>query len=99
MNNLLHLKHQDRIGWIGLGEMGYNMASNLQRYLASLHLKLTVWNRTPAKSQRIHRHGAHVAKSLEELVATSNIVSVSSILFIFTGARQTSLVEFETRDL
>ncbi|KAF9154627.1 hypothetical protein BG015_000393 [Linnemannia schmuckeri] len=77
MNHLLHLKHQDRIGWIGLGEMGYNMANNLQRYLASLHLKLTVWNRTPAKSQKIHRHGAHVAKNLEELVATSNIIFTS----------------------
>ncbi|KAG0049458.1 hypothetical protein BGZ83_005754 [Gryganskiella cystojenkinii] len=77
MNHLLHLKQQDRIGWIGLGEMGYNMANNLQRYLASLHLTMTVWNRTPAKSAKMHSHGAHVAHTLEDLVAQSNIIFTS----------------------
>jgi len=77
MNHLLHLKQQDRIGWIGLGEMGYNMAHNLQRYLASLHLTMTVWNRSPEKSAKMHSHGAHVAKSLEDLVAQSNIIFTS----------------------
>ncbi|KAF9956019.1 hypothetical protein BGZ72_003093 [Mortierella alpina] len=77
MNHLLHLKHQDRIGWIGLGEMGYNMANNLQRYLTSLHLTMTVWNRTPAKSAKMHHHGARVAKSIEDLVAQSNIIFTS----------------------
>ncbi|KAF9438002.1 hypothetical protein BGZ76_010206 [Entomortierella beljakovae] len=77
MNSLFHLKQQDRIGWIGLGEMGYNMANNLQRYLASRSLAMTVWNRTPAKSAKIHHHGAHVAKSIEDLVAQSNIIFTS----------------------
>ncbi|KAG0210880.1 hypothetical protein BGX28_008847 [Mortierella sp. GBA30] len=77
MNNLFHLKHQDRIGWIGLGEMGYNMASNLQRYLTSLHLTMTVWNRTPAKSAKMSHHGVRVAKSIEDLVAQSNIIFTS----------------------
>ncbi|KAF9088230.1 hypothetical protein BGX23_007546 [Mortierella sp. AD031] len=77
MNHLIHLKQQDRIGWIGLGEMGYNMANNLQRYLASIHLTMTVWNRTPAKSQKMHRHGVYVAKDLEDLVAQSNIIFTS----------------------
>ncbi|GJJ73788.1 hypothetical protein EMPS_06146 [Entomortierella parvispora] len=77
MNHLLHLKHQDRIGWIGLGKMGYNMAHNLQRYLGSLHLTMTVWNRSPEKSAKMHSHGAHVAKNLEDLVAQSNIIFTS----------------------
>ncbi|KAF9310199.1 hypothetical protein BG003_008827 [Podila horticola] len=77
MNHLIHLKQQDRIGWIGLGEMGYNMANNLQRYLASIHLSMTVWNRTPARSAKMHPHGAHVAKTIEDLVAQSNIVFTS----------------------
>ncbi|KAI1320175.1 hypothetical protein EDD11_001779 [Mortierella claussenii] len=77
MNHLLHLKHQDRIGWIGLGEMGYNMANNLQRYLASLHLNMTVWNRNPAKSAKMRSHGARVAESIEDLVAQSNIIFTS----------------------
>ncbi|KAF9579547.1 hypothetical protein BGW38_004152 [Lunasporangiospora selenospora] len=77
MRSLFHLKEQDRIGWIGLGQMGYNMAQNLQRYLASRSLNMTVWNRTPEKCAKMHHHGAHVAKSLEELVAQSNIIFTS----------------------
>ncbi|KAG0051762.1 hypothetical protein BGZ83_003326 [Gryganskiella cystojenkinii] len=77
MNHLFHLKQQDRIGWIGLGEMGYNMANNLQRYLSSRSLTMTVWNRSPEKSQKMHNHGARVAKTLEDLVAQSNIIFTS----------------------
>ncbi|KAG0239150.1 NAD binding domain of 6-phosphogluconate dehydrogenase-domain-containing protein [Mortierella sp. GBAus27b] len=77
MNHLIHLKQQDRIGWIGLGEMGYNMASNLHRYLASIHLNMIVWNRDPAKSAKLHSHGAKVAKSIDDLVAQSNIIFTS----------------------
>ncbi|KAF9917056.1 hypothetical protein BX616_002035 [Lobosporangium transversale] len=77
IGNLIHLKQQDRIGWIGLGEMGYNMANNLQRYLTSRSLTMTVWNRTPAKAAKMHHHGARVAKSLEDLVAQSNIIFTS----------------------
>ncbi|KAF9387717.1 hypothetical protein CPB97_002171 [Podila verticillata] len=78
MHSIFHLKHQDRIGWIGLGEMGSRMAGNLQRYLVSRSLSMTVWNRTPAKSAKMHRkHGVRVAKSLEDLVAQSNIIFTS----------------------
>ncbi|KAG0013377.1 hypothetical protein BGZ81_001053 [Podila clonocystis] len=78
MHPIFHLKHQDRIGWIGLGEMGYRMAGNLQRYLVSRSLSMTVWNRTPAKSAKMHqKHGVRVAKSLEDLVAQSNIIFTS----------------------
>ncbi|KAG0334626.1 hypothetical protein BG004_000328 [Podila humilis] len=78
MHSIFHLKHQDRIGWIGLGEMGARMAGNLQRYLVSRSLSMTVWNRTPAKSVKIHqKHGVKVAKSLEDLVAQSNIIFTS----------------------
>ncbi|KAF9177461.1 hypothetical protein BGZ51_007551, partial [Haplosporangium sp. Z 767] len=74
---LFQLKQQDRIGWIGLGEMGYNMANNLQRYLTSRSLNMTVWNRTPGKAAKMHSHGAHVATSIEDLVAQSNIIFTS----------------------
>ncbi|KAG0196320.1 hypothetical protein BGX28_010300 [Mortierella sp. GBA30] len=78
MGHLFHLKQQDRIGWIGLGQMGFNMAGNLQRYLASRSLTMTVWNRTPAKSAKMHqKHGVHVAKSIEDVVAQSNIIFTS----------------------
>lgn len=74
LGNLLHLKQQDRIGWIGLGQMGYYMARNLQGYLSSRSLTMNVWNRSPAKSAKMHNHGARESKTLEDLVANSNIV-------------------------
>ncbi|KAG0240633.1 hypothetical protein BGX31_001820 [Mortierella sp. GBA43] len=57
--------------------MGYNMATNLQRYLVSRSLTMTVWNRTAEKSKKMQHHGAHVAKSIEDLVAQSNIIFTS----------------------
>ncbi|KAF9126147.1 hypothetical protein BG015_004760 [Linnemannia schmuckeri] len=77
LGNLLHLKQQDRIGWIGLGQMGYYMARNLQGYLSSRSLTMNVWNRSPAKSAKMHNHGARESKTLEDLVANSNIIFTS----------------------
>ncbi|KAG0369317.1 NAD binding domain of 6-phosphogluconate dehydrogenase-domain-containing protein [Gamsiella multidivaricata] len=105
--NLFHIKQQDRIGWIGLGEMGYNMANNLQRYLASRSLTMTVWNRTPEKSKKMHHHGARIAKSIEDLVAQSNIIFTSlandtaveeiyEILFDLAGQVDHSIIFVET---
>ncbi|KAK5828721.1 NAD binding domain of 6-phosphogluconate dehydrogenase-domain-containing protein [Linnemannia elongata] len=77
LGNLLHLKQQDRIGWIGLGQMGYYMARNLQGYLSSRSLTMNVWNRSPAKSAKMHNHGARESKTIEDLVANSNIIFTS----------------------
>jgi 6-phosphogluconate dehydrogenase len=83
LGSLLHLKQQDRIGWIGLGQMGYYMARNLQGYLASRSLTMNVWNRSPAKSAKMHHHGARESKTIEDLVANSNIVN-KPIAFIYS---------------
>ncbi|KAG0083317.1 hypothetical protein BGZ93_009099 [Podila epicladia] len=108
MHSIFHLKHQDRIGWIGLGEMGYRMAGNLQRYLVSRSLSMTVWNRTPAKSAKMNqKHGVRVAKSLEDLVAQSNIIFTSlsndaaveeiyETLIYFAGLVDHSIIFVET---
>ncbi|KAF9293083.1 hypothetical protein BGZ91_010388, partial [Linnemannia elongata] len=66
-----------RIGWIGLGEMGYGMAKNLHAYLASHGSHLTVWNRSPGKTDAIKEQGAHVAASIENLASTSNVIFTS----------------------
>ncbi|OAQ32188.1 hypothetical protein K457DRAFT_135518 [Linnemannia elongata AG-77] len=66
-----------RIGWIGLGEMGYGMAKNLHAYLASHGSHLTVWNRSPGKTDAIKEQGAHVAISIENLASTSNVIFTS----------------------
>ncbi|KAI1316502.1 hypothetical protein EDD11_009915 [Mortierella claussenii] len=107
MMSLLNLKQQDRIGWIGLGEMGYSMANNLQRYLVSRSLTMTVWNRSPAKAAKMHHHGARVAKTLEDLVAQSNIIFTSlandeaveeiyEILFDLAGQVDHTIIFVET---
>jgi 3-hydroxyisobutyrate dehydrogenase-like beta-hydroxyacid dehydrogenase len=54
-----------RIGWIGVGRMGYAMAARL----AQTGADLTVWNRTRAKAEMLSAHGAKVATSLPDLAA------------------------------
>ncbi len=52
-----------RIGWIGIGRMGYAMAERLAKAGADL----TVWNRTRSKAEPLTAYGAKVAASLPEL--------------------------------
>src|SRR5437667_11356402 len=52
-----------RIGWIGTGRMGYEMAGRLARGGADL----TVWNRTRAKAEPLASHGAKIAERLADL--------------------------------
>ncbi|HEY2558211.1 MAG TPA: NAD(P)-dependent oxidoreductase [Caldimonas sp.] len=60
-----------KIGWIGIGRMGYAMAERLARAGADL----TVWNRTRAKAEPLTKSGAKVAGALVEL-ASCDIVFV-----------------------
>ena len=52
-----------RIGWIGIGRMGYAMAERLAKAGADL----TVWNRTRSKAEPLAGYGAKIAASLAEL--------------------------------
>jgi 3-hydroxyisobutyrate dehydrogenase-like beta-hydroxyacid dehydrogenase len=54
-----------RIGWIGIGRMGYAMAERLAKGGADL----AVWNRTRSKAEPLAHHGAKVAAALPELAA------------------------------
>jgi len=54
-----------RVGWIGIGRMGYAMAERLAKGGADL----TVWNRTRSKAEPLAQHGAKVAVALPELAA------------------------------
>ena len=54
-----------KIGWIGIGRMGYAMAERLAKGGADL----TVWNRTRAKAEPLAAPGAKIADSLTELSA------------------------------
>ena len=54
-----------KIGWIGIGRMGYAMAERLARGGADL----TVWNRTRAKAEPLAALGAKIAQRPDELAA------------------------------
>ena len=54
-----------KLGWIGIGRMGFAMAERLAKGGADL----TVWNRTRAKAVPLAAHGARIADSLTELAA------------------------------
>jgi len=61
---------QDRIGFIGLGDIGAPMA---MRVLDAGHA-LTVYNRTPEKTQPFAEKGAKVAASLGELAQACDVI-------------------------
>ena len=57
--------HIEKLGWIGTGRMGYEMAARL----AKGGCDIAVWNRTKAKAQPLEKYGAKIADSLSELAA------------------------------
>jgi len=52
-----------RLGWIGAGRMGFEMA----RRLAKSGCDIAVWNRTRAKAEPLAKDGAKIADSLPDL--------------------------------
>jgi 3-hydroxyisobutyrate dehydrogenase-like beta-hydroxyacid dehydrogenase len=56
---------KERIGWIGIGRMGYEMAARLAKGGADV----TVWNRTRAKAEPLTTYGAKVADKVADLAA------------------------------
>jgi 3-hydroxyisobutyrate dehydrogenase len=61
-----------KIGFIGLGAMGFPMA----RHLAKAH-DVTVWNRTEEKAERHARdHGTRLASSLADLAGNEVIITM-----------------------
>ena len=54
-----------KLGWIGTGRMGYEMAARL----ANGGCDLLVWNRTAEKAQPLAQYGAKVARLLPDLAS------------------------------
>jgi 3-hydroxyisobutyrate dehydrogenase len=53
----------EKLGWIGTGRMGYEMAARL----AKGGCDIAVWNRTKAKAEPLKEYGAKVVNQLQEL--------------------------------
>jgi 3-hydroxyisobutyrate dehydrogenase len=67
-------KAAHKIGWIGMGRMGYGMASRL----LAANCDLTVWNRTRSKAQPLSKDGAKVADKVVELAACDIVFTMVS---------------------
>ena len=52
-----------KLGWIGIGRMGFEMAARLAKAGANV----TVWNRTRAKAEPLAAYGAKIAHALTDL--------------------------------
>jgi 3-hydroxyisobutyrate dehydrogenase len=63
-----------KLGWIGIGRMGYAMAERL----AKAGCDLTVWNRTRGKAEPLTKSGARIASSLADLAACDIVFTMVS---------------------
>lgn len=68
-----------KLGLIGLGKMGFNLALNLHDH----HHEVVCFNRTPSKTKEIEKLGLQGAYSLEELIAS---LSKPRIIWIMVPA-------------
>ncbi|CAJ0754843.1 7274_t:CDS:2 [Entrophospora sp. SA101] len=70
------ISSNDRVAFIGLGAMGYPMATNLQKYLAVNQFpNLLVYNRTYSKAQSFAESvGAIATQSLQDVAERANII-------------------------
>src|SRR6266550_791503 len=76
-----------KLGWIGIGRMGYAMAERLAKARADL----IVWNRTRSKAEPLAQHGAKIAAALPELAACDIVFCMVStwddVKEVVAGAR------------
>ncbi|OGA38600.1 MAG: 6-phosphogluconate dehydrogenase [Betaproteobacteria bacterium RIFCSPLOWO2_12_FULL_62_13] len=63
-----------RLGWIGIGRMGYAMAERL----AKAGCDISVWNRTRAKAEPLRQYGATVVDKLTDLAECDIVFTMVS---------------------
>ncbi|RUS19061.1 hypothetical protein BC937DRAFT_88033 [Endogone sp. FLAS-F59071] len=66
---------QETFGYIGLGNMGAAMATNLQKHFSKNNLPaIVVYNRTVSRADPVRSFGASVADSAVEVVRRADII-------------------------
>jgi 3-hydroxyisobutyrate dehydrogenase len=65
---------QHKLGWIGIGRMGYAMAERL----AKAGCDISVWNRTRSKAEPLAKSGAKVVDALTDLAACDIVFTMVS---------------------
>ena len=68
------MAEKKKIGWIGMGRMGYPMAERLLK----AGYDLSVWNRTRSKAEPLGKSGAKLADNLLELKDVDVLFSIVS---------------------
>ena len=63
-------RQKQRIGFVGLGVMGQPMARNL----IAAGFPVTVWNRSPARSEDLGKEGAAIAEDLAGVCAEADLI-------------------------
>jgi 3-hydroxyisobutyrate dehydrogenase len=61
-----------RIGWIGMGRMGYPMAERLLK----AGYDVSIWNRTRTKAEPLAAHGGKIVDKLADLADTDVVFSI-----------------------
>ena len=64
----------ERIGWIGMGRMGYPMAE----LLLKAGLDVSIWNRTRAKAEPLAKAGGKIVDKLSDLASCDVVFSIVS---------------------
>ncbi len=65
---------QHKLGWIGIGRMGYAMAERL----AKAGCDISVWNRTRSKAEPLAKSGAKVVDNLTDLAGCDIVFTMVS---------------------
>src|SRR5688572_27464805 len=65
---------QHKLGWIGIGRMGYAMAERL----AKSGCDISVWNRTKSKAEPLAKSGAKVVDNLMDLAGCDIVFTMVS---------------------
>src|SRR2546429_10030884 len=68
------MAEKKKIGWFGMGRMGYPMAERLLK----VGYDLSVWNRTRSKAEPLTKSGAKLAHNLLELKDVDVLFSIVS---------------------
>jgi 3-hydroxyisobutyrate dehydrogenase len=67
-------KNTQRIGWIGMGRMGYPMAERLLQ----AGYDVSIWNRTRAKAEPLAKKGGKIVDKLTDLAGVDVLFSIVS---------------------
>src|SRR5438128_8738756 len=65
-------QHTEKVGWIGMGRMGYPMAERLLK----AGYDVSIWNRTKSKAEPLGKLGGKVVDKLSDLSGMDVVFSI-----------------------